>query len=185
MEADCTPVTIFLHPFREGGDGSHTLLVQATQRYSGLGPRALGELRTGPWGKPFFPQVPRLHFSLTHSGEWWLCAFSDRPLGLDLQIHRSYADPARLARRFFHPLEDAWLARAQYRDFFDLWCAKESWVKYTGRGFFDDPADFSVVDRQGRFPVRGGLQLCLLPFAPGYSLCLCARQIGAVAWQEF
>ena len=113
MEADCTPVTIFRHPFWEGGDGSHTLLVQAAQRYSGLAPGAFGELRTGPWGKPFFPQGPGLHFSLTHSGEWWLCAFSDRPLGLDLQIHRSYADPARLARRFFHPREDAWLARAQ------------------------------------------------------------------------
>ena len=184
MGADHIPAAIFRAPFSEGGPGSHALQLRAASRYSGLSPAALGELRTGPWGKPSFSQVPSLHFSLTHSGQWWLCAFASVPLGLDLQIHRSHADPGRLSRRFFHPREDAWLAQNRYRDFFDVWCAKESWVKYTGHGFFDDPATFSVVDEAGNFPALEGVRLRLLPFAPGYSLCLCAREETVVEWHD-
>ena len=183
MGPDRVPAALFRAPFSEGGPGSHHLLLRAARQYSGLDPSALGELRTGPWGKPAFSGAPDLHFSLTHSGQWWLCAFAPVPLGLDLQIHRSHADPAKLSRRFFHPREDAWLARNQYRDFFDLWCAKESWVKYTGHGFFDDPATFSVVDEAGHFPALEGVRLRLLPFVPGYSLCLCARGETAVEWR--
>ena len=180
MGQDRTRAVLFRATFSEGGYGSHDLLLRAAQRYSGLDDAALGELETAPRGKPFFSRAPGLHFSLTHSGQWWLCAFAPVPLGLDLQIHRSHTDPAKLSRRFFHPREDAWLARNGYRDFFDLWCAKESWVKYTGHGFFDDPATFSVVDERGNFPSLDGAQLRLLPFAPGYSLCLCAREEMAV-----
>ena len=65
-----------------------------------------------------------------------------------------------------------------------MWCAKESWVKYTGHGFFDDPATFSVVDEAGNFPALEGVRLLLLPFAPGYSLCLCAREETVVEWHD-
>ena len=168
---------IYCAPFQEGAAGSRALLLQAAQRCAGLSARELGPVETGPWGKPRFSRLPRLHFSVSHSGHWWLCAFSGQPLGLDLQIHRSYTDPARLSRRFLHPKEDAYLAQNGYRDFFDLWAAKESWVKLTGRGFYDDPASFSVVSPQGHFPAVEGACLRLLPFRPGYSLCLCAREV--------
>jgi len=169
-------VTVFLHPFQEGGQGSRALLERAVLRYTGLPAASLGPLETGPFGKPFFQKSPQVQFSITHSGSWWLCAFSSLPIGLDLQIHQSFSDPAKLSRRFFHPLEDAYLAGNDYRDFFDLWCAKESWVKYTGRGFFDDPGSFTLVSPQGCFPTLEGYSFQLAPFDPGYSLCLCTRE---------
>lgn len=180
MEASCFDVTIFHCLSPEEDRQSHTLLYQAAKACSGLSPEQLGTLETNPWGKPSFSLRPDLHFSITHSGDWWLCGFSVRPLGLDLQVHRSHAAPAALSRRFFHPMEDAFLSREGYRSFFDLWSAKESWVKYTGRGFFDDPGSFSAVSDTGDFPVMDGAQLRLLPFAPGYSLCLCAQHLGTV-----
>lgn len=164
--------------YREGETDSAALLRRAAQQLLRQDP---GPVASGPWGNPLFPAVPQLHCSVTHSGDWWMCVLADQPVGLDLQLRRtSYAHPGVLSRRFFHPDEDAFLAARAYQDFFDLWAAKESWVKYTCRGFRDDPASFSVVSPQGRFPAMDGVRLRLLPFAPAYSLCLCARTIPEV-----
>lgn len=171
-------VTIFRHPYTECCHQSHTLLRQTASLYSGLPETKLGPLETTRWGKPFFSNYPDLHFSISHSGDWWLCGFSSRPLGLDLQIHRTHTAPAKLSHRFFHPLEDAFLKKNNYIQFFDLWCAKESWVKYTGHGFYDTPESFSVVSYDGHFPCVDGAELRLVPFAPDYSLCLCAHRLG-------
>lgn len=179
----CFPqaVTIYRHPFSEGGKHSRTLLLQAAERFSKCSAAELGTIKVNPWGKPFFPAYPELHFSVTHSGDWWLCGFSSRELGLDLQVHRSHSAPEVLSKRFFHPLEDAFLAREGYHHFYDLWSAKESWVKYTGHGFFDDPGSFSVVSQSGVFPSMEGVCFRLLPFPEAYSLCLCAPEYSEVS----
>jgi len=184
MDASANSVTIFRHPFAEGAQESRVLLLRAAAQYSGQSAAELGQVETGLHGKPFFPRQPQLHVSVTHSGDWWLCACSGQPVGLDLQIHRSHTDPAKLSRRFFHPAEEAWLAQRDHIPFYDVWCAKESWVKYTGTGFYQDPADFSVVDEQGSFPCMEHVQFRLLPTEPGYSLCLCAQTLGSVAFLD-
>ena len=38
-------------------------------------------------GKPFLPQFPDLHLSVSHSGEWFVCAISNPPRGIDLHDH--------------------------------------------------------------------------------------------------
>ena len=173
-------VTVYHTAACEGGPLSRDLLLQAAQRYSGLECHQLGSVETNPWGKPFFPQHPELQFSVTHSGDWWMCAFSAQPVGLDLQLHRTHTAPERLSRRFFHPLEHGFLVRDGHRSFFDLWCAKESFVKYIGRGFYDAPETFSVVSETGAFPDAQGVEFRLLPFAAEYSLCLCAQHLGEI-----
>ncbi len=180
MPGSCCHVTIYSAPFSEYDRTSHTLLYRAAQQYSGFSASELGALEIAPWGKPSFSGAPHVHFSITHSGSWWLCGFSDAPLGLDLQIHRSHTPPSHLSQRFFHPMEDAFLARDNYSRFFDLWCAKESWVKYTGLGFFDDPDSFSVVSSEGAFPSMPGVVLKLLPFVEGYSLCICSTNLSEI-----
>ena len=109
-----------------------------------------------------------------------MCAVSEQSVGLDLQIHRSYLPPEKLSPRFFHPLEDQYLARRGYAPFFDLWCAKESFVKFTGRGFSTEPDSFSVVSEDGAFPAAENCVFRLLPFQEGYSLCLCAEDPGEI-----
>ena len=126
-----TDVTIYAAPLPEGPEASHRLL----RRAASLAAPQLTDctLARQTQGKPWFPAAPELHFSISHSGGRWVCAFADAPVGLDLQAHRPCRALA-LARRFFAPEEAEWLRSRGEAAFFDLWCAKESWLKYTGRG---------------------------------------------------
>ena len=109
------------------------LLLNLALRYCGL---QAGEIRTGEYGKPCFPALPGFHFSLSHSGSMALCAVSDRALGCDIEQIRG--DRLRLAARFFHPQEYAWLLalpeEERQEGFFRLWTSKESFIKAIGRG---------------------------------------------------
>lgn len=162
---------IYLAPYGDNCRHSRELLVRAVSRHTGRSP---GEIACTRLGKPYFPALPDVHCSVSHSGDWWACAISDRSIGLDLQIHRSYLPPEKLSGRFFHPLEDQFLVRHGYQPFFDLWCAKESYVKFTGQGFSLEPDRFSVVSESGAFPEAEGCVFQFLPFREGYSLCLCS-----------
>ncbi|MCI5527095.1 MAG: 4'-phosphopantetheinyl transferase superfamily protein [Oscillospiraceae bacterium] len=130
-------------------------------------------------GKPFFPLSPETHCSVTHSGDYWLGAFSSEPIGIDLQIHK----PGRLAalsRRFFHPEEDRYLQAFGFSDFYRVWAAKESFVKFSGEGISGNFGRFSVAGPQGILSRVDGLQLRFVPFRCDYTLCVCAKEISSV-----
>lgn len=127
-------------------------------------------------GKPYFPAVPEICFSISHSGGYWACAFGFSPVGFDLQRHEQCRTEA-IARRFFHPEEIAWLEARGYcdEDFFSIWTAKESYLKYTGEGIVNGLHWFSVLAS-----LPGGAELRHLSGPDGYSLCLCAASVGTV-----
>ena len=175
-----TDIHLFL--FRRPADQpllphSDLLLAKAGQKFSG---ESSGwQVERPPGGKPRFSHRPGVEFSLSHSGDYWLCAMSRQPLGLDLQEHR-LQDYENISRRFFSPEEDAYLRSRDYEDFFTLWTAKESYVKCIGRGIDQEFSCFSVADEQGLRSRVKSLELRQLPFLPGYSLCLCAGEIGVL-----
>lgn len=173
-------VTIYSAAYDRSPGASHRLLRQAAQLYApGLAEPALA---SGAHGKPYFPDAPQLQFSISHSGAYWLCAFSAAPVGLDVQQHRDCQKQA-LARRFFSPAEQAFLERTSHAPFFDLWCAKESWLKYTGRGLSALP-EAIVLAPDGQFPARPDARLQLLPVFDGYSLCVCTQEPAQVTLIE-
>lgn len=141
-------------------------------------------LAGGRYGKPFFAEHPHIHFSISHSGSVWCCAFGSSPVGLDVQAHRLKGGRQRIADRFFHPAERDWIRKGG--DFFAVWAAKESYVKYTGEGMRRAFSDFAVADENGMLScVRtadSDAQLRLLPAPGAYSLCLCAKRIGKVTF---
>jgi len=169
--------SVFVSPFKEP-DTSHGLLARAAMLYTGCGGEAPA-IACDPQGKPYFPGLPAVCFSLTHSGPWWMCAFGGEPVGLDLQQHQPCARE-KLSRRFFHPDEDAFLRRGRYEDFYAVWAAKESYIKFTGQGMSRSLSGFTVVSGGALAAETEGVQLRFLPSLPGYSLCLCARRIGEV-----
>ncbi len=139
-------------------------------------------------GKPYLVAEPGVHFSLSHSGGWAVCAVSDHPVGVDIEK----CEPGRrdIASRFFHKEEvrylNSLLPTARDDAFYSLWTLKESFVKSTGRGL-DLPLRSFWVDIR-----RGAPQLdCpddalphslfLLPFTAerGYRLAVCIAQAGA------
>ena len=88
------------------------------------------QLRTGPWGKPFLTDGGA-QFNLAHSGDWVALAVGDRALGVDVEHPRTIS-PA-LIRRQFSPAEQAWAGKDPEK-LLELWTARESVMKATGRG---------------------------------------------------
>ena len=132
-------------------------------------------------GKPYFPRSG-LHCSVTHSGGIWLCAISALPVGVDLQRHQE-CDRNRIAKRFFHPDEARWLETREDA-FFDVWCAKEGYVKYTGEGMLPGLDCFSAVDGGELAGEINGVPLRRVELFPDYSLCLCGGEPGEITITE-
>ena len=108
-----------------GGDekkAARRLLARAVLLEYGL--RGLRIEKT-QFGKPFFPDRPDIHFSISHTDVAVLCAVSSGPVGCDVQIRRAIS--GRLPARVCAP-EELFLF-----DFFELWALKESWIKLCGR----------------------------------------------------
>lgn len=167
--------TVFLSP---DGDGlsRDSLLRTAAARFTGRDASRWTCVRE-EGKKPRFSQAPEVCFSVSHSGGYWACSFGHAPVGFDLQRWEP-CRTAALARRFFHPGEAVWLEErgGSEADFFFLWTAKESYLKYTGDGMVKGLDWFNVLA-----PLPGGAQLRHISGPDGYSLCLCAASVGRVS----
>jgi len=130
----------------------------------------------GQWKKPRFERDIGLRFSVSHSGGFWACDVAREEVGIDIQ--RITADYHRgIPERFFHPDEHAYLQKNGFADFFKIWTAKESYVKFTGSGIDHGFYAFSVVSN-GRIPDGvNGAELRFLNVHPDYCACLCAGRI--------
>lgn len=85
-------------------------------------------------GKPYFPDYPDLHFNLSHTRGFSLCALSDAPVGVDVEAIRP-----RKERLWQYCLTgEEWAAfqaqKGGWPDFYRLWTLKEAWCKCTGEG---------------------------------------------------
>lgn len=97
-------------------------------------------------GKPYLPAHPEVHFNLSHSGHWAVCAISSDPVGVDVERPRCTME---IARRFFQPeeLDSLELVPDQLNR---LWTAKEAFVKALGGGLTIPLNSFSVfLQEQG------------------------------------
>ncbi len=95
------------------------------------------EYDAGQNGKPYLRYYPKLHFSLSHSGDYAICSFGNQEIGNDIEKIKS--GRIRVAQRFFAEAEKEWLAKASTeeekdRRMFRLWTMKESFLKVTGLG---------------------------------------------------
>lgn len=93
--------------------------------------------------KPFFPDN-EVFFSLAHCGDYAVCAVSDVPVGVDIELPR--VGGARLAKRFFQSDEAALVYAADDpdREFCRLWTLKESYIKCADLRL-GDVRSFSVI----------------------------------------
>ena len=103
---------------------------------------APGQIDVAEYGKPFFKDIPQVRISLSHSGKYLVCAFSEEEIGLDLQeCITPRTEVLRIAKRFFTSEEYDALLSIYGRDekegnefFFCLWSLKEAYLKYIGCG---------------------------------------------------
>ena len=101
----------------------------------------LPDISVKPGGKPFFASLPDVHFSLSHSDGFIMCAVSDSPVGCDIQTVRNVSE--KLIRRIMGNGEAKRFEERGRRteDFFRLWTLKESALKLYG----DPGADFTAL----------------------------------------
>ena len=100
------------------------------------------------YGKPHIQGRPDFHFNLSHSGSWVVIAYGASPVGIDVERIRMDTGKENIARRHFTPEEQAYLFSAGEENgerFFEIWTAKESYLKYLGTGLRRSLNSFSVV----------------------------------------
>lgn len=90
------------------------------------------------YGKPYLRGEKNLYFNISHSKNYVVCAFSDKEVGIDIQVHKK--GKGDIAQRFFS-IEDRVLmekmadeGRSSEEIFFSIWTVKEAYMKLTGEG---------------------------------------------------
>ena len=128
------------------------------------------------WGKPYLPGGPE--FSLSHAGEFAVCAVDGFAVGVDIETARI---TDAVTERFFHPDEVSFLRSLPVSEQADarcrLWTAKEAYTKYLGGGLHVPFSSFRVR------LTKNGASLDLPENAPflyeyrleDYLLCLCSH----------
>lgn len=143
---------------RPGSAFASSLLLYAVGEVWGAG--ELPEIREDEQGKPYFPDRPGWHFSLSHTKTHVLCALSDSPVGADVEALRDF--PEKTIARLTDGRE-----REDF-DFLELWVLRESLFKLRG----------GVSLRSTRFRREGGE---IVPPVPGVYCRLYRDVPGCVA----
>ena len=194
MSCGSRRITLYVMDANDG-TGTDEKLLFAARKY--LPAERVTEIARTERGKPYFPQLPRLHCSPSHSGDYFVCALADIPVGADVQIHKGLRDETpqetaarllRIAKRYFSPAEAEFLQIDTYDRFFRLWTARESYVKLTGQGIDGSFAEHCVLPHgvDALPQMEGGTArwraldatFWQMQLPDSYTLCLCA-------WEDF
>ena len=85
-------------------------------------------------GKPYLIKFLNVHFNISHSGDYVVCAISDKPVGVDIQKISEY-NP-NVAERVFNEKELIQIENSldKASEFTKLWTQKEAVLKMYGTG---------------------------------------------------
>lgn len=116
---------------------AHGMLRIILARYLKIEPQQV-EFEYSSRGKPRILGT-NIQFNLSHSHEMALYGITDDcPIGVDIEQLRPMTDAAAIANRFFCATESAIIegltSPEQENAFFQLWTAKEAYLKATGEG---------------------------------------------------
>ena len=117
-------------------------------------------------GKPYF-DCNSVYISISHSHERCIVAISDREIGVDIEFRCSDSEKLiRLSKRYFTKNEAEYVKAQPCERFYEIWCAKESYIKYTGEGFSRTLTSFCVLESDLHFSYFN---------IDGYTVCVCSK----------
>lgn len=129
-----------INRFHRFEDAQRTLLGDVLARYAvckrlGIGNRDLA-VETNAYGKPLLRKPEGIHFNISHSGHWVICAVDDTAVGIDVEMIKPI--DLEIAKRFFSRDEYRYLMNQpeemKLKCFYRLWTLKESYIKTEGKG---------------------------------------------------
>lgn len=121
------------------------------------------------WGKPYVFGKKDFFYNISHSGRYVVLAWGNSEVGVDVQRQGADTKVAAIAKRFFTSDEKELLLREPQR-FFEIWTKKESYLKYIGKGLYQELGSFSVLDP------APGIRYQYDTLEGGYSLSLCTTE---------
>jgi len=135
----------------------------------------------GEKGKPHIGNLTDVHFNISHSGHYVVCAVAATEVGIDVERVRKVN--LRIAERFFSvpELHDLIMldeeSRKQY--FITLWTIKESYLKAIGRGLTQHLNSFTIVKSDNNFRLTGDKEaesfgIITQQLDTEYSMAVCA-----------
>lgn len=106
-------------------------------------------------GKPYF-EDGKLHFNVSHSGEYLAIAISECPVGVDIQAPKNIREG--MYKKVVQPEEAKLIGEEYQKDFLRLWTLKESFVKAEGKGLRISMKDYYFEREKDRYFVNYGGQ---------------------------
>ena len=106
----------------------------------------VAEMTHDSGGKPCFEGESGVSVSVSHSENLCLVAISDHQVGVDIEYMKPGDEHLiRLAERYFTRSEAEYVKLDPYHHFYEVWCKKESYVKYMGEGMSRAFVSFDVL----------------------------------------
>lgn len=164
---------------------AYDLLAFAASDAWGLSP--LPALVRSPTGKPAFAPDQGREFNLSHSGKLALCVLDTSPVGVDIQMIKTWRPS--LPRRVCSEEELDWLERQDdfWQGFTSLWTLKESRCKQSGTGLRGAISSISVpLPRKGQSLYDHDGLWFRLYFGAGWVGAVCAQTPPPeqIIWQD-
>ena len=157
------------------------LMIRDNLKAYGINP---DEIRTSDNGRPFIcdndgiTEVPGIDFNISHSGDYVVMGIYDMRgsngsvarIGCDIEQIRDRN--TKIAKRYFDEAELEWIEQEEdkIRAFYQIWTARESYIKMTGEGILLDFKSYRVktttpkvvgdnIQRQDDVQRQDGIQL--------------------------
>lgn len=97
------------------------------------------QLQYGSYGKPKLLNVSEIHFNISHSGKYAVCAISKVPCGIDIQEKKELKNQRIFDKTLSEAEQKEIFAKEDKTDaFYGYWTRKESYLKLTGQGLTVD-----------------------------------------------
>lgn len=106
---------------------------KAVSEFCGISPDQI-KFSFGEYGKPYAVGLD-VHFSISHSGDYAVCAVSDKEIGIDIEKIRKI-NP-KTFERFASEKEIGYISSHQ-NGLFEIWTLKEAYFKCVGTGIGTD-----------------------------------------------
>lgn len=176
-----------IQKFYRSEDAQRSLLGDLLARYALFQKLGHNDFIFGlnPYGKPFLQNFPHVHFNISHSGSWVVCAIDEFPVGIDVEEIK--ATDFKIAERFFSPpeyrslLEQPPGERLEY--YYSIWTLKESYIKAKGKGLWIPLDSFTIDLSDSTISVSANNQAenyCFHSYKPdrNYICSICSKDHG-------